>query len=574
MCDVVFITPSLEMKLECESIGTLQLATILKRKGINCKILPFYGIGSINHFDDFLFNTIQILKKYNPRIVSFYCRCDTYHIVLRLAQHIKSHLSNIYIVCGGPQADITAVDTIRQVEYIDFICCGEGEETIFPFFSSLLQGKPALFTFGLVYRLNGDVIKNPLPPLIQNLDILPAPDYSILDYIDINAIKKQIFMIDVGRGCPFGCTFCSTNRFWGRKYRLKSPHKIIEEVCKAYNEYGVTFFQFSHDMFTLDRKKVVEICKLISDSNLPIRWNCSARLDCVDADLIDIMADSGLNSIYFGIETGSARMQKIIKKRLNLDRTIEILSYMKSKGLRSTTSFIYGFPEETEEDISQTLSLVAQILKLRSTRVQMHLCAFMVGTELTENYGDEMTPVETYSDQTGDYAIEECKGLIQMYPNLFQHLMEYKTDLRTKLKYLSLFIQVWHSKQPAYQYISEHYDKENLIQMYYDFIEINAAILTHSEKLDRKNQLYYVICHDKLYKKFVYDECYDILEDTCRLIAAVYSDEVQNGGSNTDIYCVDPSCLSQERLLQEYPRCLARVTTRNKRYYTEIISID
>lgn len=517
MCDVLFITPNMNGSLGAEAMGTLQLASILKEKNIECDILTFHKIGDLKDFEKFTQNALNIISELKPKIVSFYTRCDIYHIDLKLAQLIKNKWEDIYIVCGGPQSDITAKQTIENIPFVDFICCGEGENTIYPFFSSLLQGAPDLSVPGLVYRIDGVSYQNPRPVMIENLDDLPMIDYSFLRLENENADKKDTFPIEVGRGCPFGCTFCSTNAFWGRKYRLKSPQRIYEEIKKLNKEYGFKRFGFTHDMFTLNRNKVKETCELLKTLDFKIEWGGSSRIDCLDAELIDIMVDSGLQGLFLGIETGSPRMQKIINKNLNLEHAVEIVEYMSQKGVKPTISFMYGFPEENEEDLSQTIALVAQFLKLKKITLSPHLCAFFVGTEMSAKYAEFMKPVDYYSNETGNFAVEECKDLIEAYPDLFTHMLEYKTDLRTRLEYFEVFMFVWQLMQPVYQYISEKYPKDRLIDMYYDFAEKNCEFLKQESSLYARRTAQKLIFEDKFVQSFENDENYDLMRDYCRL---------------------------------------------------------
>ena len=157
MSAVVFITPNIKGRFTDDVLGTLQLATILDQQGVDCEILPFFCIGETTQLDTFLDYTVAAIEERKPKVVSFYTRCDTYHIMLKMAQRIKACWPEIYIVMGGPQSDITAEETLRQIPYVDYICCGEGENTIYPFFSSLLQDKPDTTTAGRVYRENGAV---------------------------------------------------------------------------------------------------------------------------------------------------------------------------------------------------------------------------------------------------------------------------------------------------------------------------------------------------------------------------------------------------------------------------------
>lgn len=573
MCDVVFITPNISGTLEQASGGTLQLATILKENKISCEILPYFEIGDIHNFSSFLENSIKALELRHPKIVSFYTRCDVYHVVLRIAEQVKMRWNDVYIVLGGPQSDITAEETLRKIPYVDYICSGEGENTVYPFFSSLLQGQPDLTVEGLVYRNDDRIIRNPRPIMMDNLDNIPFLDYSLLKTKEVLG-PKTTFGIDVGRGCPFACIFCSTKSFWGRKFRLKSPNRICDEINRLHQKYGARSFKFTHDMFTLNREKVIETCNLMNNLDFDVRWGCSARLDCIDQELIDIMADSGMYGIYIGIETGSPRMQNLINKRLNLSRAEEIISYISSKNMKCVASFIYGFPDETEEDVSQTLALMAKLIKIKNVSVQAHLCAFLVGTELTERYRDHLTPAQVYSDQTGSIAVTECKDLIDANPELFYQMMEYKTDLRSKLRFFSQFWHAWQILKPVYQYFSEFYPEHRLIDMYYDFVESNQDLLERLQKIPEKCWSNLLVQEDKFMLRFAEDERFDVISDLYRLQQVAWSDEVQNGGSVTDIYCVDPTSIKEYDSLQQIPRCFALVTCTKGKYEVRASNIE
>lgn len=564
MCDVLFITPNVNGGFVGESIGTLQLATILKNNGIQCKVLSLGNIGDIFQFDDFMEKAIAKINKIGPRIVSFYTRCDTFHISLSLAEQIKLRNSNIPIVFGGPQSDTTSTDVITHVPYVDFVCCGEGENTIYPFFLSLLQGNPDLSIPGLVYRQNGIVVKNPRPELISDLDSLPLIDYKGIYFKDYpEDIHTTYFQIDVGRGCPFGCSYCSTQAFWGRKYRIKSPQRIVEEVKIAHKEFGVTKFRFDHDMFTFNRKKIMETCKLLRELDFPIKWMCSARLDCIDKELIDCMVDAGMINLFVGIETGSKRMQKLTHKNLDLDNIMDLLIHLKKKKIVVDTSFIYGFPEETKEDLSQTLTLMAKIMYNRCGKINTHLCTFLPKTELSERYWSELTPTENYTNFTGDFALKACEDVILKYPMLFPQLMEYHTELRSSLKYFAVFVRVWMNLVPIYQCISERYSEESLIDMYYDFVEINKDALEKYGDLLVPYAAKHLIEEDKLHLCLEHEDYYDIVTDYRRMVITRESDAVKNGASITDIYCFDPRDAEKALPIQEYEHRITVVNIHN-----------
>lgn len=557
MCDVLFITPNVNPSFATESLGTLQLATILKQNNVNCKVIPFGRIGNIFQFDSFLEAALAKVEDLKPRVVSFYTRCDTFQITLKLAENIKARWNDIYIVLGGPQSDTTASDTISQVPFVDFVCCGEGETTIYPFMSSLINGTPDYTIPGLVYLKDGAVVQNPRPQMIENLDEIPMVDYIGTYFADFpEDISSITFKIDVGRGCPFGCYYCSTQAFWGRKYRLKSPARIISEIKDVVENFGIKHFIFTHDMFTFNKKSVAETCRLIKEMDFDITWECSARLDCLNKELIDIMVDANLTNLFVGIETGSKRMQKISNKNLKLDLAMETLAYIKEKGVEVETSFIYGFPEETEEDFSQTLALMSKIILNNYGRVSTHLCTFLPKTEISERYKSELTKASYFSNFTGDFAVDACNDIIQRFPSIFPQFMEYRTELRDKLKYFALFIRTWNKFAPIYSYIAQRYDENRLIDMYYDFIKCNSEAIEKYGDLFVSDAVNALLPEDRMYLCLEGDADYDLVLD-CRKFSLNTNYAAQNPGESvSEIYCFDPQELRNHNDIKKLKRCI------------------
>ena len=231
------------------------------------------------------------------------------------------------------------------------------------------------------------MICNPSSPIIEDLDQLPVPAY---DCYPIRELELAAIRVEAGRGCPFSCTFCSTASFFGRSYRLKSTARLLAEMDGLNSIYGFNVFKLNHDLFTVNRKKVVEFCHAMLERDYT--WSCSARVDCVDPDLLELMWEAGCRDIYFGIESGSARMQAICRKRLDLDLVEPTLDITSRLGIRTVTSFITGYPEEEKEDQDSTLNLAARLLCRpdRLNESQLHLLAPEPGTQLTAQYGKQL----------------------------------------------------------------------------------------------------------------------------------------------------------------------------------------
>jgi len=270
---------------------------------------------------------------------------------------------------------------------------------------------------GLTYRDGTAVRRNPNAPVIEDLDSLPAPAYHLSSYLQ-NAKSASI---ELGRGCPFSCTFCSTNDFFRRKFRLRSPARVLKEMREILAVYGIRHFELVHDMFTVDRKRVVAFCEEMLGSNEGFTWDCSARTDCVDKELLELMARSGCRSIFFGIETGSRKMQRVIDKDLDLERAKDLLAIAEQLGLKTTVSLITGFPEEEWEDVRETLRIFTDSARHSHSHPQLNLLAPLAGTPIHAAHKHEMVLEDLCSDMShqGLTQNQEDLALIRSLPEIF-----------------------------------------------------------------------------------------------------------------------------------------------------------
>ncbi len=435
MSDVIFVVPNEAPTLYYEFCGTLLLTTILKQNNVDVDIYRFTEASKDDGFFPFVDETANNILKKNPKVVSFYCRCDCYLTNIMIAKKIKEANHGIYIVFGGPQADASAYDTINEIPWVDFCCRGEGETTVYPLFSALLNDSDYSSIKGLTYRDDShSIVENPTPELVENLDDLPFTDYSLIpDYIVNNPNSyNHAFPIDVGRGCPFKCAYCSTSIFWQRKFRVKSADRIVKEMLDLNKRLNITKFNFQHDLFTVDKKKVLEFTSALGNAHTYFEWVCSSRIDTLDEETIVSMAQNGMKSVYLGIETGSERMQKLINKNLKIDNIIETVDLFIKNKVNVTASFMFGFPEETEDDLEKTLQLVLQLYRMGVHKFQFHLCSITPGTPYYYKYFDKLTLALNQSDQVGNFGIEECRDFIKEHIKLFSYCYEYKSELRDR----------------------------------------------------------------------------------------------------------------------------------------------
>ena len=337
---------------------------------------------------------------------------------LNVAARIKASEPEMPILLGGPHATMLHREILERFPQFDVIARHECDET-FPAILDRLGARDFDGIPGVSWRTPSGLRFTDGKPKVTDLDSLPIASY---DHYPIADLGLSLLRIEAGRGCPYHCTFCSTAGFFQRSFRLKSAARLVRELDLLHARYGISDFKLDHDMFTVSRKKVVEFCEAVAGRGY--RWRASARVDGVDEELLEIMAASGCVGLYFGIETGSARMQQICEKRLDLDLVLPILDAAGALGIDATASFITGYPEEGEEDQDATLDLLGRCMRPASL-TQLHILAPEPGTPLFERHRHELA----YDGYGEPYNTElvgpDDEALVRANPEIFQTYFYY-----------------------------------------------------------------------------------------------------------------------------------------------------
>ncbi len=416
-------------------LGVLSLAATLCDIGITPQVininklfLDFFNDNGNFGSSDFLAFILRHIEPISLDILGLGTKCNSYPLTLRIAREVKRLHPNIKIILGGPQASVVDMPTMRAFPFIDYIVRGEAEDT-FPNLLKALSGMEPSQGLekipGITFRKGESIIRNPNASPILDLDRLPMPAYhldpSIKDYKNIS--------LEVGRGCPFSCTFCSTSSFFSRKFRLKSPQKIVEQMMFIKDRYGVNNIAFNHDNFVVDRRKIIEFCEALQNCGEDFYWSCSARTDQVDDELITIMSKAGCQGIFFGVETGSPRLQKKIKKNLNLSDAVRQIQCADQHGIKTAVALITGFPEETKDDLRDTISFFFDMLRFDNVEPQLSLLGPLVGTKLHSRYENELILDYIYSDVSfqGKMRGSDDLEMIQAYPDVFPNFYSIPT---------------------------------------------------------------------------------------------------------------------------------------------------
>ncbi|MBI2567314.1 MAG: B12-binding domain-containing radical SAM protein [Candidatus Schekmanbacteria bacterium] len=404
-------------RIDVYPVGLLTLAGVLRNCGHDVEVVDFtsaIGRGEIPYDENVTQVAAERLLEREPDVIGFTSRCDSYYLTLGLMRWCRTLHPDLPLVLGGPQATITCADTMENFPFVDFIVRHEGEEALPQFLQSLDGCAPFHEVCGLSYRSRGNIHHNPDQPVISDLDKYPIPAF------DLFPPETNTAGIEVGRGCPYSCTFCSTSRFFARRFRLKSPQRIVAEMTALHQAYRITHFQFHHDMFTTNHSLVLDVCNEIRRSGLPVTWSCSSRIDRVSPSLMNEMREAGCSAIYFGIETGSAEMQLRLNKRIPLDKVFHTLMACSECGIKSTTSFIVGFPNESRSDVEDTLRMLGRCSSV-SHSTQLHVAVPLPGSELLSESINSIT-FTGYIGDVSNFGIrmpDDFADTVRKLPSVF-----------------------------------------------------------------------------------------------------------------------------------------------------------
>lgn len=439
-----------------ENVGILSLGAILKDNSFPIQLIDISHYTNLYQHDfDLLFNQIAYkLLTSNPDIIGISTMSNTLPFALEIAKRVKQEDKSIKIVMGGSGVSFCPDKLLKKFHFIDYIMKGESEES-FPKFLDYLRSKIPVEEIpeikGLAFRKGDQIIDYGWPDPIKDLDQFPLPLYELCSNHDMSEIHLGRYSgigIELGRGCVYNCTFCSTTSYFKRIHRLKSIPRILEEVKKAVHYIGLNQVAFHHDLITLNNDYINKLCDEFKIQFSNITWSCNTRLNTINPDLLKKMYDSGCREIFFGLEGTTEKMQKLVRKNLKLGELDSICNHIVDLGFhRFSLSCISGIPGTDKEDMISffNLALKYKSLYLDQFNIQLHTLMPGLGSELYRENKDNLV-YDTYGSITTTH-IPEAWGistkLIEENPDIFSifHHIEYNSTHRLKdIKYVLLAI--------------------------------------------------------------------------------------------------------------------------------------
>jgi len=301
---------------------------------------------AFNHsvFDEIM----RITKEFKPDVAGISFMTATTKSADFVAEKLKIYNPNLPIIAGGVHPTLVPEDPLEK-KCFDYVVRGEGEDTILELIKAIENKQEVSGILGISYRKGGKIIHNENRPYIKNLNELPLPAYHLV----YNAKKYgHIFNgIITSRGCPFACTYCASKVMWTRAVRFRTPENVIEEIKDRHTRLGVASFSFHDDTLTLNRDYITKLCELMRGLDFKIEWHCDTRGDTLDFKILKLMKKAGCYHIYLGLESGSPKILKLIKKNIDTKKVKKAVRMAQMAGITTTVYFMVGFPEETEEDI-------------------------------------------------------------------------------------------------------------------------------------------------------------------------------------------------------------------------------
>ncbi len=348
-------------------IGLYYIGALLIEHGHDVDIINWYT----QHKDSR--SAALTLKKKNPDVIGLSIVNANRFGGIEIAGTAKKILPEVKIVFGGIGTTFLWEHLLHNFPEIDYAVLGEGEYVFLHLVDCIEGGgrKSLEEAPGLAFRQGKKIVCTGRAEPIHDLDQLPDP----AKYFTFQHLVSS-------RGCPSACSFCGSPRFWGRKVRFHSPAYFADQLEQLYRK-GVCFFYISDDTFTLDKDRVINICREISARNLNISWFAIARVNHVDSEMLLWMRRAGCIQISYGVESGSADIRNTLNKKISDNDIERAFDLTVSCGILARAYFIYGSPGESRETILESIDLMNRIRPLSAI---FYILEIFPGTGLYEGF--------------------------------------------------------------------------------------------------------------------------------------------------------------------------------------------
>ena len=294
------------------------------------------------------------LNSINFDIVGITAMTFTIIDVLETIKTVRKIKPTAQIVLGGPHVNLYPDESI-SLDGVDFLVLGEGEKVFSDLLCSLENGNSLEELNGVVFKKQLKIVNNGPSDIIEDLDSIPFPARHLTPYQDYSSLlakRVPITTMFTSRGCPFKCSFCNRPHL-GKKFRAHSALRVVEEFQNCLN-LGIHEFLIYDDTFTVVKKRVKDICKLVIENKFDIGFDIRARVDTIDEEMLILLKKAGCRGIHYGIEAGTDKILKVLNKGITLEKAKEVFRLTSKHKMQTLAYFMIGSPTETIDDINET----------------------------------------------------------------------------------------------------------------------------------------------------------------------------------------------------------------------------
>jgi radical SAM superfamily enzyme YgiQ (UPF0313 family) len=395
-------------------IGMLVMAAVARSRGYEVAIVDGKGTG------ESIPEVTARVASHSPDVVGFSATTISITNAARIAGGLKAADPQVVTVVGGSHVSAVPKATLQAFIDLDYGIIGEGEISFFDFLDALRDGRDVSAAAGLVYRsAGGEVVANERTPYIDDLDSLPLPAWDLVPDFPhrfqpslLSYRRSPVATLVTSRGCPFSCSFCdrSTSGKLGRYHSVQS----VLRHCRHLVDLGVRHIIFYDDLFTVKRKRVVELCEAFLAEGFDFTWSCNSHPNLLDFDTMRLMKRAGCWQIAYGIESGSQRILDVVKREVRLPRMRETLRMTRAAGIRAKGYLMIGHPTEGIDSLEET----AEFLKV----VELDLCQV---TKFTPYPGTPSYPtIRKYGTFTEDWERMNAMNFVFVPEGLSEEILE------------------------------------------------------------------------------------------------------------------------------------------------------
>ena len=404
---VLLLRPAAEKKSMARvlPLGLLAIGSVLKRAGHQVKILDL----RISNSPDEELNAV--MNSFDPQVVGIGVMTIECKYGFIDAAKVKKINPNVTVIFGGPHCSHEP-QFILNDSNVDLMVSGEGDLTIVELVNTLEEGKDVADVPGIAYKKNGSYLRTAERPVIRDLDTIDQ-EYDLInlekyfnfqssmDFFPVFRNKKFIPLV-TSRGCPFKCTYC--HDIFDKSIQYRSPEAVVNEIEYLIKVYGIREFHIVDDVFNVNMKRAKIVLDAIIERNLNIHISFpnGLRADFFDDELIDKMQRAGVYRMALGIESGSQRIQDMIKKDLDINIIYDVVEKLTSARMSVHGFFMLGFPSETREEMKETIHFACN---LGLTTANFSLVIPNPGTDLRQTFIESReSNFEDFSEYTFDAA--------------------------------------------------------------------------------------------------------------------------------------------------------------------------